>query len=174
MKAFHNGTKELNAMDANELLTEDTQHGRFLTFALGSESYGLEISFVKEIVGLQPITPLPEVAGHVRGIINLRGGIIPVIDMHLKFGREQTCYNDRTCIVVVDIQDMQVGLIVDDVSEVLTIEDDNIVPPPDRRTGARNSYIKSIGKSGGEVKLLLDCERLLDNEKIGNIAGGKK
>ncbi len=139
---------------------EDTQHGRYLTFALGQESYGLEISYVKEIVGMQPITVLPEVPCEVKGIINLRGKIIPVIDMSLKFGKELSAYNDRTCIIVVDIRDISVGLIVDNVTEVLVIDDSEIVPPPPMKTGAHNEYIKAIGKTGNDVKLLLDCDKL--------------
>lgn len=156
-------------METNELPEEDTQHGRFLTFALDSESFGLEISYVTEIVGLQPITVLPEVPNHVKGIINLRGRIIPVIDMRLKFGKKQADYDGRTCIVVINIQDIQVGLIVDNVTEVLTIEDADIVPPPDHRTGARNSHIKAIGKVGNDVKLLLDCSRLFNSEELDNM-----
>jgi purine-binding chemotaxis protein CheW len=160
-------------MEANVFIEEDTQHGRFLTFALGSESFGLEISYVKEIVGIQPITPMPEMPFCVRGIINLRGKIIPVIDARLKFSKAEATYDDRTCIIVIDIEDISVGLIVDTVSEVLTIEDDNIVPPPDFRTGARNPYIKAIGKVGNDVKLLLDCNMLFDNAMINDLCESK-
>jgi purine-binding chemotaxis protein CheW len=145
---------------------EDTQHGKYLTFALGRESFGLEISYVKEIVNMQPVTELPEVPAYVKGIINLRGKIIPVIDMSLKFGKELSAYTDRTCIIVVDIQDISVGLIVDNVAEVLTIDDGNIVPPPSVKTGAHNRYIKAIGKTGSDVKLLLDCEKLFDSGEL--------
>lgn len=148
---------------------EDTQHGRYLTFALGRESFGLEISYVKEIVNMQPITQIPEVPAYVKGVINLRGKIIPVIDMCLKFGLELSAYNDRTCIIVVDIQEISVGLIVDNVTEVLVIDDSNIVPPPPMKTGAYNSYIKAIGKTGNDVKLLLDCQKLFNNEEIESI-----
>ncbi len=148
------------------LLEEDTQRGKYLTFALGHESYGLEISYVKEIVGMQPITQLPEAAPFVKGIINLRGRIIPVIDMNLKFGREASAYTDRTCIVVVDIQELSVGLIVDQVAEVLVIGEDNIVPPPNAMTGAYNRYVKGIGKTDNDVKILLDCEKLFSSGEL--------
>lgn len=148
---------------------EDTQHGRYLTFTLDSEVYGIEIKYVTEIIGIQPITQVPEVPLYVKGIINLRGKIIPVIDMRIKFKKEPVKYNDRTCIIVVDIQDMPVGLIVDNVSEVLTIEDENIVPPPDYKTGFKNRYIKGIGKVGNDVKLLLDCNKLLKDEEIDEL-----
>jgi purine-binding chemotaxis protein CheW len=152
---------------------DDTQHGRFLTFALDGESFGIEIICVKEIVGMQPVTPLPEVPAFVKGVINLRGKIIPVIDMRMKFGKEEAVYNDRTCIIVIDTQDVSVGLIVDNVSEVLTINDSNIVPPPDNRTGAQNHYIKGIGKVGSEVKLLLDCNKLFNNAMISEFFESK-
>ncbi len=158
----------------NELVDqqEDTQHGRYLTFNLGEEVFGLEIRYVTEIIGMQPITKIPEVAGYIRGIINLRGKIIPVIDMRLKFGKEPIEYNDRTCIIVIDTQDMMAGLIVDKVSEVITIDDQNIVPPPDQKTGIKNKYIQGIGKTDGNVKILLDCKMIFDEEetkKIGAI-----
>ncbi len=153
------------AINQEALMTEqeeDTQHGRYLTFALGREVYGIEIRFVTEIIGLQPITGLPHVPAHIKGIINLRGKIIPIIDMRLKFKKKPMAYTDRTCIIVIDTGEVCVGLIVDNVSEVLTIEDGQIVPPPD--TGKQNKYISSIGKAGSEVKLLLDCEKLLVEE----------
>lgn len=145
---------------------EDTQHGRYLTFNLGEEVFGLEIRYVTEIIGMQPITKIPEVASYIKGIINLRGKIIPVIDMRLKFGKEPAEYDDRTCIVVIDTQELIVGLIVDKVAEVMTIDDQEIVPPPDQRTGIRNRYIQGIGKVDDGVKLLLDCNMLLDGEEI--------
>ena len=159
-------------MEANEELLEqqeDTQHGRYLTFNLGEEVFGLEIRYVTEIIGMQPITKIPEVASYIKGIINLRGKIIPVIDMRLKFGKEAAEYNDRTCIIVIDTQELIVGLIVDKVSEVMTIEDENVVPPPDQKTGIRNRYIQGIGKVDGNVKLLLDCRMLLDGNEIQEI-----
>jgi purine-binding chemotaxis protein CheW len=156
-------------MENIEYREEDTQHGRFLTFALGDEAFGLEIGNVTEIVGIQPITQIPEVPHYVKGVINLRGKIIPVIDVRLRFGRPAAEYDDRTCIVVVDIQDVCVGLIVDSVSEVITIDDANIVPPPDYKTGAHTRYIKAIGKVGNDVKLLLDCEKLFREEELAEL-----
>jgi purine-binding chemotaxis protein CheW len=136
---------------------EDTQKGKFLTFSLGSEFYGLEIAYVTEIIGIQPITEIPELPDYVRGIINLRGKIVPVMDVRLRFKKPFREYNDRTCVIVIDIQDISVGLIVDSVSEVLTIAEENIVPPPDIKA-AQNRYIKGIGKVEGDIKLLLDCD----------------
>lgn len=145
---------------------EDTQKGKYLTFSVGKESYGIEIKFVTEIIGIQDITEVPELPDYVRGIINLRGKIIPVIDVRLRFKKELKEYNDRTCIVVIDIKDTFVGLIVDNVAEVIKIDDSNIVSPPDMKTGFHNSYVRGIGKVGNEIKLLLDCDKLLNADEL--------
>jgi purine-binding chemotaxis protein CheW len=148
---------------------EDTQKGKFLTFTLGNEAYGLEIKYVTEIIGVQEITEIPELPEYIRGIINLRGKIIPVMDVRLRFRKPFREYNDRTCIVVVDLKDISVGLIVDTVSEVMTIQDQDVVPPPDLNKGSNNKYIKGIGKVGNEVKLILDCSKLLNDDEVQNL-----
>lgn len=148
---------------------EDTQKGKFLTFTIGNEAYGLEIKYVTEIIGVQEITEVPELPEYIRGIINLRGKIIPIMDVRLRFRKPFREYNDRTCIVVVDIKDVSVGLIVDAVSEVISIQDQDIVSPPDLNNGFNNRYIKGIGKVGNEVKLLLDCSKLLNDEDVQNL-----
>lgn len=142
---------------------EDTQKGRFLTFALGSESYGIEIQYVIEIIGIQAITEVPELPTYIKGIINLRGKIVPVMDARLRFKKQFKEYNDRTCIIVIDIKEVSIGLIVDSVSEVISIPDSEIVAPPEI-SKAGNKYVKGIGKVNGEVKLLLDCDRMLNDE----------
>lgn len=150
---------------------EDTQKGKFLTFLLGNEFYGIEIMYVTEIIGIQAITEVPELPDYIRGIINLRGKIIPVMDVRLRFKKEPKEYNDRTCIIVVDIQDTSIGLIVDSVSEVLSIQDGDIVPPPDlSMSKGANRYIKGIGKVGNDVKLILDCNKLLNDEDAEALA----
>lgn len=148
---------------------EDTQKGKFLTFTVGSEAYGLEIKYVTEIIGVQEITEVPELPEYIRGIINLRGKIIPIMDVRLRFRKPFREYNDRTCIVVVDIKDVSVGLIVDAVSEVISIQDQDIVPPPDLNKGFTNKYIKGIGKVGNEVKLLLHCSKLLNDDEVQSL-----
>lgn len=148
---------------------EDTQYGRYLTFYLGEEVYGIKIKYVTEIIGIQPITVIPEVPNYVKGIINLRGKIIPVIDVRLKFAKESKDYDDRTCIIVVDIND-SVGLIVDSVAEVLTISDENISLPPNYKTVFQNRYIEGIGKVGSDVKILLDCNKLFNEEELDELA----
>ncbi|MBB6216221.1 purine-binding chemotaxis protein CheW [Anaerosolibacter carboniphilus] len=147
---------------------EDTQRGKYLTFALGNEFYGIEIKYVTEIIGVQPITEIPELPEYIRGIINLRGKIIPVMDVRLRFKKPFKEYNDRTCVIVIDIKDISIGLIIDSVSEVLSISDEEIVPPPDIHKGG-NKYIKGIGKVGSDVKLILDCDKLLNDDDIENL-----
>lgn len=147
-----------------EELEEDTQKGKYLTFKLGEDFYGIEIRHVTEIIGIQPITPVPEQPDYLRGIINLRGKIIPVMDIRLRFGKCFLDYNDRTCIIVVDIDQVSLGLIVDSVSEVLSIPESEIVAPPDMNKVGRR-FIKGIGKVGAEVKLLLDCTTLLTQDQ---------
>lgn len=152
---------------------EDTQKGKFLTFSLGEESYGIDIMYVTEIVGIQPITVVPELPDFIKGIINLRGKIIPVMDARLKFKKEPKDYNDRTCIIVIDILELSIGIIVDAVAEVLNINDDNIVPPPNLNTTGRK-YIKSVGKSEDNVILILDCEKLLSENEIDELKSGRE
>jgi purine-binding chemotaxis protein CheW len=148
---------------------EDTQKNRFLTFLLGDGSYGIDIKYVIEIIGIQSITQIPELPEYVRGIINLRGKIIPVLDVRLRFKKEPKEYNDRTCIIVVDINDVSIGLIVDSVAEVITIPEEDMVEPPQMNRGFSNRYIKKIGKVGSEVKLLLDCEKLLTENELEDL-----
>ncbi len=145
---------------------EDTQKDRFLTFSLGEESYGIEIKYVIEIIGIQSITRIPELPEYVKGIINLRGKIIPVLDVRLRFKKEPKEYNDRTCVIVVDIKEVSIGLIVDRVAEVVSIPEEDMVEPPQMNKGVSNRYIKKIGKVGNEVKLLLDCEKLLTEAEL--------
>lgn len=150
-------------------LEEDTQKGKFLTFTLESEDYGLEIKYVTEIIGIQEITAVPELPEYIKGIINLRGKIIPVMDVRLRFKKPFREYDNRTCIVVVDILDMEVGMIVDAVAEVMSIQDEEIVPPPDLNRGHSDKFISGIGKVGNEVKLLLDCSKLLNDIEIQSL-----
>ena len=146
-------------------LEEDTQRGKYLTFLLGTEEYGIEIAYVTEIIGIQTITSIPQLPTYIQGIINLRGKIIPVMDVRLRFGKPFRDYNDRTCVIVIDIEQFSIGLIVDSVSEVLSIPETAIVPPPDFKTNTdSNRFIRSIGKIDNAVKLLLDCEKLLSVE----------
>lgn len=152
-------------------LEEDTQRGKYLTFDIGKESYGIGIEVVTEIIGILPITEVPELPEYIRGIMNLRGRIIPVMDMRLRFKKEFVPYNERTCIIVVDVAENSVGLIVDSVSEVTTIVDENIVIKPMLSSGVSNKYIKGIGKVDNQVKLLLDCDKLLSVDDLEALEG---
>jgi len=145
-------------------IEEDTQKEKYLTFVLDNESYGIGINNVTEIIGIQPITPIPELPDYIKGIINLRGKIIPVMDVRLRFKKQFREYNDRTCIIVVDMNDLSIGLIVDSVSEVLIILDQDIVPPPNLNK-LSNKYIRGIGKTDKEVKLILDCNKLINDDE---------
>ena len=149
---------------------EDTQKGKFLTFDIGKESYGIGIEFVTEIIGILPIAEIPELPCYIKGIINLRGKIIPVMDVRLRFKKPPKEYNGRTCVIVIDILNFSVGLIVDSVAEVVNISDENIVPPPSTSTGFSNKYISGIGKIGSDVKLLLSCEYLLAKDELEQIS----
>lgn len=147
-------------------LEEDTQKDKFLTFEIEKEIYGIEIHLVTEIIGIQPITEVPEVPNYVKGIINLRGKIIPVMDVRLRFKKEFREYNDRTCVIVIESGNVVLGLIVDSVAEVLVLSEENIVPPPEIRS-SKNKYIKGIGKVGETVKLLIDCDKIFNEQAEG-------
>ncbi len=157
---------QMNVQESME--HEDTQKGKFLTFSMGSEMYGIEIRYVLEIIGIQAITKVPELPEYIKGIINLRGIIIPVMDVRLRFSKPFKEYNDRTCIIVIDIDDTFIGLIVDSVSEVLSIPEGEIVNPPEVNK-ISNRYIKGIGKVGNDMKLILDCYKLLNDRDIDKL-----
>lgn len=143
---------------------EDEQKDKYLTFNLGEESYGIEIRFVTEIIGIQEITVVPEVPSFIKGIINLRGQIIPVMDVRLRFKKSFQPYNDRTCIIVIEFQQICIGLIVDKVAEVISIPSHDIVLPPEY-TQFSNRYVQGIGTINEEVKLILNCEKLINEEE---------
>lgn len=139
---------------------EDTQKGKFLTFGLADEDYGIEIRFVTEIIGIQRITEIPDMPEYLRGVINLRGKVIPVMDVRTRFQMPPRDYDERTCIIVVNLDGPSMGLVVDKVKEVANIPEEQIEPPP--RTGRETDhYIQGSGKTGDGVKILLDVERLL-------------
>jgi purine-binding chemotaxis protein CheW len=147
---------------------EDTQKDRYLTFALSEEYYGIEIRHVTEIIGLQPITKVPELPEYICGIINLRGKIIPVMDVRIRFKKPYREYNDRTCVIVIELMNTSIGLIVDSVEEVLTIPETEVVVPSGTNI-MNNRYIKGIGKVGDEVKLIMDCDKLLNTDELDKI-----
>lgn len=146
----------------------DRQKGMYMTFKSGNEFFGLKIQYVNEIIPYQSITTIPETADYIKGLINLRGKIIPVIDISIRFRQEPFEYNDRTCIIVINVQSTVVGLIIEKIAEVVEIQDENILPPPSigKSDKLQNKYVYGIGKVGDAVKLLLDPEKLINDEDM--------
>lgn len=149
---------------------EDTLKGRYLTFLIDKETYAIEIRYVMEINGIQAITEMPEMPEYIKGIINLRGKIIPVMDIRIRFGKPPRDYDDRTCVVVIDFEGHSIGFIVDSVSEVITIPDVDISARPNLSTGDGRGFVKNIGKVNNMVVLLLDCGKLLTSGEIEDIS----
>lgn len=139
--------------------------GKYLTFSLAGEEYGVEILKVREIIKIMDITSIPQVPGDVKGVINLRGKVIPVIDLRLKFGMEPADYTDQTCIVVVDVGAL-VGVIVDTVQEVLDIAGEQIDPPPPLGAQVDTSFVLGMGKVKDDVKILLDIDKVLGADEL--------
>ncbi|MBI4719461.1 MAG: purine-binding chemotaxis protein CheW [Planctomycetes bacterium] len=139
--------------------------GKYLTFLLDDEEHGLEILKVREIIGIMDITRVPQTPDFVRGVINLRGKVIPVIDLRLKFGLQPAEYNDQTCIIVVDVG-LLMGIIVDTVQEVHDIPASNIEPPPQLGAHVDTSFILGMGKVKDDVKILLDIDKVLTGEEL--------
>jgi purine-binding chemotaxis protein CheW len=144
--------------------------GKYLTFTLAEEEYGVGILKVKEIIGMMPITSVPQTPAFVKGVINLRGKVIPVVDLRLKFSLESIPYSERTCIIVVEIDSeshtILIGIVVDSVSEVLNIKGEDIENTPTFGTTLNTDYILGMAKTEGRVKLLLDIDRVLSTEEI--------
>mgnify|MGYP001293317797 CR=1 FL=1 len=141
------------------------KEGKYLTFALANEEYGLEILKVREIIGYIDVTALPQTPHHIKGVINLRGQVIPVVDLRAKFGMETAEVTEQTCIIVVEItlggRRLSTGIVVDRVQEVLDIEGHNIEAPPQFGGSVNTDFILGMGKVGDSVKILLDIDRVL-------------
>ena len=160
--------------EANEVRTQggsdghDEQKGKYMTFKSGNEYFGLEIQYVNEIIKFQSVTAIPETEDYIKGLINLRGKVIPVIDVRLRFKQPPLEYNDRTCIIVINVKSTIVGLIVEKIAEVVEIKEENILPPPKigHTDKVQNKYVYGIGKVGNSVKLLLDPDKLLNDEDL--------
>lgn len=150
---------------------EDTQANKYLFFRIGRESYGIGIRFIIEIIELQHISEVPEMPAYVKGVINLRGKVIPIIDLRLRFDMEERAYDDRTCIVVTEIERTLIGFIVDTVEEVMEIPEDKIEPPPRfKATQGKDRFISGMGKAGESVKILIDVEKMIADEDARAIA----
>ena len=144
--------------------------GKFLTFLMANEKYGLEILKVREIMGMMAVTSVPTTPAFIRGVINLRGKVIPVVDLRLKFGIEAKEDTQRTCIIVVHLthaaQEMTMGILVDEVSDVLDIDRSQIEPPPSFGSNIRTDFILGMGKVDQKVMTLLDIDRVLTEQEV--------
>lgn len=161
-------------MSTQTLNPQTTRGGKYLTFALGKEEYGLEILKVREIIGYMDVTAVPRTPDYVRGVINLRGQVISVIDLRAKFGMESAERTEQTCIIVVDIRRdgrrLNTGIVVDRVSEVLNIAGEAIEDAPAFGTSIDTSFILGMGKIGQSVKILLDIDKVLTAEELSNLS----
>lgn len=151
---------ETNANHVTEF--ESSLENRFMVFTIDGQDYAIEIRYVVEIIGVMPITVVPFLPDCMKGIINLRGGVIPLMDVRLRFALPEQEYTDRTCIIVLDNDGVQLGLIVDEVQEVLSIPEESRMPQPSSYVGESIRYIKGVGHVGKNVQLLLDCDKLMD------------
>ncbi len=161
--------EEAQTMDqAVKAMTE--REGKYLTFTLAEEEYGISILKIKEIIGMMAITTVPQTPGFVKGVINLRGKVIPVVDLRLRFSMDGIDYTERTCIIVVEIEGqsgtVMIGIVVDAVSEVLNIKGEDIEDTPTFGTKLNTEYILGMAKMEGSVKILLDIDRVLSGEEI--------
>jgi purine-binding chemotaxis protein CheW len=151
--------------------TADGREGKYLTFTLAGEEYGIGILKVREIIGMMPITSVPQSPDFVKGVVNLRGKVIPVIDLRLRFGMPAMDYTERTCIIVVQIDlpdtSLNIGIVVDSVSEVLNVVGGNIENTPTFGTQLNTSYILGMAKIDSGVKILLDIDKVLTENEIG-------
>ena len=165
--------------DATKITDQTVQNtanreGKYLTFSLAGEEYGIGILKVKEIIGLIAITPVPQTPSHIKGVINLRGKVIPIVDLRIKFGIEAMDYTERTCIIVVEITSgnnkISMGIVVDSVSEVLNIKAAEIEDTPNFGTRLDTSYILGMAKTAQSVKILLDIDKVMSNREIEQLA----
>ena len=145
---------------------EDNIEDMYLTFGVAEEEYGIGISYVTEVVGLQRIMGVPDVPSFIKGVINLRGKVIPVMDVRLRFNMPSKPYTERTVIIVLDIETVMIGLVVDHVSEVLEIPESHIDLPTRMGETSQHGVIKGFGKQGKKVAIILDIERLVSNQRI--------
>ena len=164
--------KAMEAIDQAVKAMSDRE-GKYLTFSLAGEEYGIGILKIKEIIGMMPITSVPQTPDFVKGVINLRGKVIPVIDLRLRFGMEEIDYTERTCIIVVENESpsgmVQIGSVVDAVSEVLNIKGEEIEDTPTFGAKLDTEYILGMAKMEGGVKILLDIDKVLSTEEVSDL-----
>ncbi|MCI8624010.1 MAG: purine-binding chemotaxis protein CheW [Provencibacterium sp.] len=145
---------------------QDDLNGKYMTFYIEDTVYGIELFHVMEIIQVVAITPVPNVPDYISGIINLRGKIVPVINVRVKFGQPAKEFDDKTCIIVIEIEGFRVGLIVDGVSEVATISNGQLADPPEHVASGGQQYLQSIANVGGRVILNIDCNRFFQSDLI--------
>jgi purine-binding chemotaxis protein CheW len=149
---------------------KEIREGKYLTFTLDNEEYGIGILKIREIIGMMPVTSVPQTPDFIKGVINLRGKVIPVVDLRVRFGMDMVGYTDRTCIIVVELSvnkgNIVMGIVVDSVSEVLNIKGQDIENTPSFSTNLNIDYILGMAKMEGSVKILLDIDRVLESEEI--------
>ncbi len=145
---------------------KEVTEGKFLTFVLGNEEYGIEILRVREIIGLMDITTVPQTPDYMKGVINLRGKVIPVIDLRLKFSMQEEEHTQETCVIVAEVNNTSIGIIVDSVSEVLDIKSDEIEETPSFGQGIDTNFIMGMGKTREKIIILLDIEAVLSSEEL--------
>lgn len=154
-------------MNENSILSSevlDELNGRYLLFYIGDRLFGVSLALVLEIIQIQHVSYLPGMPAYIKGIVNLRGKVVPVIDTRLKFGMEERPYDDKTCIVVLDIHDMHIGLIVDSVSEVLTVENSQLSAPPTINSMHSVEYLSSVTETDGKVVLNIDFDKFFQED----------
>ncbi len=157
--------------------TQSTCDIQILAFSLGTEHYGIEISRIREIIGIIDITPLPQTPDYVKGVINLRGRIIPVLDLRSRFDLESVEHTDETCIIVIELtnpdseESIQMGAVVDTVSEVMDIDSEQVEAPPRLGCSISTDYIQSLGKVDDRVIVMLDIDRLLSETEVRSLTG---
>jgi len=160
----------LEREQATALNQNDDRGGKYLVFGLGREEFGIRVLKVREIMGIQDITAVPRTPGHVKGVINLRGKVIPVVDLRLKFGLPEQEYTQRTCIIVVQVKGeagpMLMGIVVDGVAEVLNLAVADIEDTPDFGDGTSTPYLLGMAKVKGKVKILLEIDRVLTSTDL--------
>ena len=147
----------------------DPRAGKYLTFFLSDEEYGVEILKVQEIIGRMPITPVPLTSKYIRGVINLRGKIHPIMDLNVKFGMNQTEITDETCMIVIKTASLMMGILVDKVSEVVNVASDDIEDTPSFGSDVDTEYLLGVGKTGGRIRLLLDIEKVITAYDVINM-----
>lgn len=148
-------------VQTNEDVIVDEMENMYLNFYVGPEVYGIEIRYVLQIIGLPEINAMPEMPMYMKGFINIRGNVIPVVSMRERFGQMEEPYNERTCVVIVQVGDREIGLIVDAIKETITIEPEKISPPPTTTEAGENPYIIGIAQlDAGSVSRLISAQKL--------------